>query len=168
MEDNTHEVVKLLLARMKSHPEEFAAGANRWGWMVNDVLDHCSKEEAEAIKEGLRPIRLQEIHEHVMDELCNGDERRRKAQQEDEYQRQMVMQQYAAQQSNALAGQYAQAQNLQSMQSMGIGNIAPSQKLTLGVAGNEAMRIQANGELHLGGEKLDAGMIRKMKKALGI
>ena len=82
MADNVHEVVKLLLARMKSHPEEFASGASRWGWMVNDVMDHCSDEERTALKEGLRPIRLQEIHEHVMDELCNGEERRRKEQEE--------------------------------------------------------------------------------------
>ena len=90
MEDNVHDVVKLLLARMKSHPEEFASGSSRWGWMVNDVMDHCSKEEAEAIKEGLRPIRLQEIHEHMMDELCNGDERRRKEQEEYEYEKKLM------------------------------------------------------------------------------
>lgn len=88
-EDNIHEVVKLLLARMKSHPEEFASGASRWGWMVGDVMDHCSDEERTALKEGLRPIRLQEIHEHVMDELCNGDERRRKEQEEYERDRSM-------------------------------------------------------------------------------
>lgn len=78
MADNLHDVVKLLLKRMESHPEEFGTGpTNRWGWMLNDVLSNCSEEEAAAIKEGLRPIRLQEIHETVMDELLNGDERRR-------------------------------------------------------------------------------------------
>lgn len=142
-EDNTHEVVKLLLARMKSHPEEFASGASRWGWMVNDVMDHCSDEERTALKEGLRPIRLQEIHEHVMDELCNGDERRRKEQQEYEAQRQMMMQQYAAQQSNALAGQYAQVPNLGALQTMGVGT-------------------------QIGNETLNEGVLTSIKKALGI
>ena len=143
-----HEVVKLLLARMKSHPEEFAAGSSRWGWMVTDAMESGSDEERAALKAGLRPIRLQEVHEFVLDELCNGEERRRKEQEEYEHKRQMVIQ--------------------QPMQGMGISNIAPSQKLTIGAACNEAMRIQTDGELHLGGEKLDAGMIRKMKKALGV
>jgi primosomal protein N'' len=81
-------VVKLLLARMESHPEEFGHGVSRWGWMIENVLENCSKEEAEAIKEGLRPIRLQEIHETVMDELLNGTERRRI--EEQEYERSLM------------------------------------------------------------------------------
>lgn len=92
MDDGFHEVVKLLLKRMKSHPEEFSTGANRWGWMVHELLDHCSEEEAAAIKEGLRPIRLREVHESVMDELLNGDERRRREVEEVEYEKQLAAQ----------------------------------------------------------------------------
>ena len=79
MADDFHDVVKLLLKRMESHPEEFARGMSRWGWLVNDAMEHGSDEERAALKKGLRPILMQEIHEHVMDELCNGDERRRKS-----------------------------------------------------------------------------------------
>ena len=80
--EELHPVVELLLARMKSHPEEFANGASRWGWMINDIMDNGSDEERAALKAGLRPIRLQEVHEVVLDELCNGEERRRKEQEE--------------------------------------------------------------------------------------
>ena len=79
MDNQLHEVVQLLLARMKSHPEEFTSDANRWGWMVEEAQRYCSDEENDAINAGLRHIRLQEIHELVLDELCNGEERRRKS-----------------------------------------------------------------------------------------
>lgn len=92
MADEMHDVVKLLLKRMESHPEEFAAGSNRWGWLVHDAIEHGSDEERTALKEGLRPIRLQEIHEHVMDELLNGDERRRREMEEAEYEKQLLQQ----------------------------------------------------------------------------
>jgi hypothetical protein len=79
MADEMHEVVQLLLARMKSHPEEFAMVPSRWDWMLNGAMDHGSDEERAALKKGLRPIRLQAVHELMLDELCNGDERRRKS-----------------------------------------------------------------------------------------
>lgn len=76
MADKLHDVVKLLLARMESHPEEFERGSSRWGWMLEGVLTNCSEEERAAIHAGLRPIRLQQLHEDVMDELLSGPERR--------------------------------------------------------------------------------------------
>jgi hypothetical protein len=92
MADDLHEVVKLLLARMESNPEEFERGTSRWTWMMEGVLTHCSEEERAALHAGLRPIRLQQLHEDVLDELCNGDERRRKEAEEIEYERQMLAQ----------------------------------------------------------------------------
>lgn len=71
-----HGVVELLLARMESHPEEFERGTSRWNWMLEGVLAHCSEEERAALHVGLRPIRLQQLHEDVMDELLNGPDRR--------------------------------------------------------------------------------------------
>lgn len=115
MADNLHDVVKLLLKRMESHPEEFSTGANRWGWMVHELLAHCSEEEAAAIKEGLRPIRLQEVHESVMDELLNGDERRRREMEEIEYEKQL-----AAQARSTLIAQ-AQQQNMAQQQAGSFG-----------------------------------------------
>lgn len=92
MADEMHDVVKLLLKRMESHPEEFGHGVSRWGWMLENVLENCSKEEGAALHAGLRPIRLQQIHEHVMDELLNGEERRYREQEEAEYEKQLLQQ----------------------------------------------------------------------------
>lgn len=76
MANDMHEVVTLLLARMESHPEEFARGMSRWGWMLEGVLTHCSEEERAVLKAALRSIHLGQLHEDVMDELLNGPERR--------------------------------------------------------------------------------------------
>ena len=71
-----HEVVTLLLARMESNPEEFERGMSRWAWMLEGVMTNCSEEERAALHAGLRPIRLKQLYEDVMDELFNGPERR--------------------------------------------------------------------------------------------
>lgn len=92
MADEMHDVVNLLLKRMESHPEEFARGMSRWGWLVNDAMEHGSDEERAALKKGLRPILMQEIHEHVMDELLNGEERRHREMEEAEYEKQLLQQ----------------------------------------------------------------------------
>ena len=41
----------------------------------------------------MRKVKLQQAHELMMDELCNGEERRRKQREEDEYERTMMAQQ---------------------------------------------------------------------------
>ena len=68
--------------------------------------------ETEALDAGLRPIRMNQTHEWVLDELCNGEERRRKAEEEAEASRQAYAKQAAmsAQLSQAqLYNQYANA-----------------------------------------------------------
>ena len=90
--DDLHDVVKLLLARMDSHPEEFERGTSRWNWMLEGVLTHCSEAERATLNAGLRPIRLQQLHEDVMDELLNGDERRRSLEEEHEYESRLMRQ----------------------------------------------------------------------------
>lgn len=87
-----HDVVKLLLARMESNPDEFAADisvdgsrADRWWQVIRFILDSGTKEEKDAVNQGIRKIKLQRAHEMMMDELLNGDERRRKFQEEQEY-----------------------------------------------------------------------------------
>lgn len=99
MADELHDVVKLLLARMESHPEEFGGdlvtnGSTeaRWWHVIREVRDHGNKTEREAIDAALRKIKLQRAHEMMMDELCNGEERRRKQREEDEYERTMMKQ----------------------------------------------------------------------------
>lgn len=114
--DNVHDVVKLLLARMESHPEEFKdpyllsevqphIGQERWDRALRVVIDKGTDADKEAIKDGLRPIYMKQAHEWVMDELCNGEERRRKEREarEAEEQRYRAQQAYANQ---TLTGSY--------------------------------------------------------------
>ena len=100
MADELHDVVKLLLARMETHPEEFGSDlvANgsleaRWWSVIREVREYGTKTERLAIESAMRKIRLQRAHETMMDELCNGEERRRKQREEDEYERTMMAQQ---------------------------------------------------------------------------
>lgn len=90
MSEELHDVVKLMLARMDSHPQEFIperddhryviqdADANRWWRAMSEVQKFANEQEKKAIAAKLRELRLREAHEWAMDELCNGDERRRK------------------------------------------------------------------------------------------
>ena len=87
-----HDVVKLLIARMESHPEEFNGDmaerdsrSYRWWQAIRLVQENGTAEEKAAIDKGIRKIKLQHAHEMVMDELLNGDERRRREQEEQEY-----------------------------------------------------------------------------------
>ena len=90
MVDEPHEVVKLLLKRMESHPEEFKSHADRWDRVLSEVLEHGNEADTAAINAAMRDIRLSEAHEDMMDELCNGDERRRKEAEEHEYERNLA------------------------------------------------------------------------------
>jgi hypothetical protein len=108
-----HEVVTLLLKRMKSHPEEFrvadAPFHDRWYDHVNSIQAFGSEADKAAMAEGLREIRLAETHERVMDELLNGEERRRKVFEEQEYERNLSK-------SLLLTKQQAMQQQMQQMQ----------------------------------------------------
>ena len=162
-----HEVVKLLLKRMDSHPEEFKIAEepfhDRWYDHVNSVEAFGNEADKAAIKAKLRDIRLGETHERVMDELLNGPERRRKQEEEREYERQVMQQ---AVQRNTYAQQNTYASQLGSYQNaMGIGTQSPSQPLVIGT-GTEAMRIQANGDIQLGNQTLNEGLLKNIKKAL--
>lgn len=108
MADEVHEVVTLLLARMESNPEEFKVADvpfhDRWYDHVNAIQAFGSEADKAAIAAGLRKIRLAETHERVMDELLNGEDRRRKEAEDREYERHLA---HAAmqQQQNAYTNQ---------------------------------------------------------------
>ena len=106
MEDKLHPLTELMLARMKSHPEEFEDGiltyGARWDRAIHEIEKYGSDADKQAMHEGLRPIRLGEAHEWAMDELLNGEERRRKQRdEEEEYERRM-----SAAQQQIMANQY--------------------------------------------------------------
>ena len=88
MADEPHAVVRLLLARMESHPEEFKRSLNsRWYDIIGEINAWGDEADKAAINAKLRDIRLGEAHEDMMDELLNGPERRRKVFEEQEYER---------------------------------------------------------------------------------
>jgi len=166
-----HEVVKLLIKRMDSHPEEFKKDADRWDRVLVEVLEHADEAEIAAIHASVRNIRLGEAHEDMMDELCNGDERRRKAEEEAEYERGLMMkntQKQLAAHQNAVhryknaVGQYNQAQALGLAGQHGYAAVANG-----GTGGKEIMRIKADGGV-ITQPNLSSSAINQIKKALGI
>lgn len=90
MTDEPHDVVKLLLTRMESHPEEFKSPEDRWDRILVEVLEYANEVEVSPLNAKLRDIRLAELHEGMMDELLNGPERRRMEEGDQEYERHLA------------------------------------------------------------------------------
>lgn len=173
MSKELHPVVELLLARMKSHPEEFMDeylfselepvthyGNGRWEAVLRAVCKNANETELEAINEALRPIRLNQAHEHMMDELCNGEERRRKEREAREAEERRY---YALQQSQLRASTVNN-----DMSALG----HPGQFITDYDYSTQTMRIK---DTHTGAvtavshdQLEDKGFVATIKKALGI
>ena len=170
MEDKkVHPVVELLLARMKSHPEEFQEGMCRWNFVLHKVLDNGNEADLEAINEGLRPIRLAEAHEWMMDELLNGEDRRRQEQEDREYEKRLMANQ-ASSLSASLRNAISPAVQRVYDQMQQLGH--PGQFITDYDYSTQTMRIK---DTHTGAvtavsrEQIeDKGFVATMKKALGI
>lgn len=78
MADNeNHPLVDLMLARMDTHPEEFDGGVGRWYNTITDIEEYAPPEQAALFRAKLANIRLDKAHHTAMDELLNGEERRR-------------------------------------------------------------------------------------------
>ena len=115
--DNIHPVVKLLAARMESHPEEFdfEQGSNqslyesRWGLVLERIKGWASEEDMAVLR---KPF-MDAIHRDTMDELLNGPERRAEEERlHEEERKRWATQVLAAQAQTMLPGQlYAQAQS---------------------------------------------------------
>ena len=111
MADNEelHPAVQLLLKRMESHPEEFvpppemAWTPSRWQHVLEVVVDHGSAADKEAVDNKIRALQMERLHQWALDELLNGEERR-KAKLEEEVRTRTTMQAQIAQ------AQIAQAQ----------------------------------------------------------
>jgi hypothetical protein len=167
-----HDVVKLLAARMESNPEEFNDDNGRWAQWLDELIPFVTEEE----RVMLRKPMMQTIHEDVLDELLNGPEKRREAEENrKEYERHMAA---ALQHTKMQAMQQAIGQGivgksptsviLDEYANIGIGTQLPSQPLTIGAGGKEAMRIQTNGDIQIGNETLNEGLLKSIKKALGL
>jgi hypothetical protein len=63
-----HDGVKLLLARMESHPEEFEDD-RRWAHHYQHFKSYWNGYEKKLVSTKLREIRMQVMHEKIMKEL---------------------------------------------------------------------------------------------------
>ena len=97
MADEPHDAVKMLLARMESHPEEFrfkeGAYHDRWYNHISAVNSYGNEADKAALNAKIRDVRMAEVHEQVIEELCNGLENRRKEEEEAAYERKLEYQQ---------------------------------------------------------------------------
>jgi hypothetical protein len=177
MVDEPHAVVKLLVARMESHPEEFKRESpdyhHRWYSTVSDITEYGNEADKAAIDAKLRDIRLGEAHEDMMDELLNGPDRRRKQAEDAEYERNLIMQQARAQRNTSIQQQAAQSYAQQYQNAAGTFTPGLRGKSITGTWIDEAygtlttMGTTTNANaLQLGSEKLDEGILKKLKGLL--
>ena len=59
-----HPAVKTILSRMKSHPDEFS-NSGKWNQVIGDYKKWFTKEEQDAVNEGLRELRMGQFQERV-------------------------------------------------------------------------------------------------------
>lgn len=77
MREGVHPAIALLLSRMDSHPEEFTGpGLTRWARTIDQVQEYARPEDLALFDTTLNNLRMARVHEDIMDELLNGDERR--------------------------------------------------------------------------------------------
>ena len=158
MEDNIHPVVRLIAKRMESHPEEFKfhntgslAITGRWETWINQLGWYFNEAEKELIYGKAKELIFQRVHEEVMDELLNGEDRRAKEKQEYELERHKMAALH--QQAQAYAQQHRAY--LQQSQSAYLGS-------------NQYANHVAPANLRLGSETIDEGMIKQIKRKLGL
>lgn len=87
-DDDLNNGVQIILARMKSHPEEFFDNGGRWQWIFKETLREVLTElEKAAIFEGLKQVRRMEITAKAAATVLRADEQDEKmAQTERGYQ----------------------------------------------------------------------------------
>jgi len=130
-----HPAVELLLARMESHPEEFMTSekayqqedsrVRKMSSMYGDILNRASEEEAALLRAAMNKIQLGILHKDLMEELLNGDERRRKEAEAAEHERSLMRNSLAQKQ---LAAHQTAVQRYQNAIA-GVGTKSPSMKL---------------------------------------
>jgi hypothetical protein len=160
MTDKVHPLVELLVARAKSHPDEFKedidsiASSDRWWRAISVISRNGTDADKALLASTVGRIAMDRAHEWALDELLNGEERReaeRRRQEEDQ-------KRYLAQQTTSLKQQsqlYAQAAH------------NSYQNAISGISGISSPTM-ANSSITLGDQTLTAGMLSQIKKALGV
>ena len=59
-----HPAVETILSRMKSHPDEFV-NSGKWTQAIGDYKKWFTKEELDAVNEGLRGLRMGQFQERI-------------------------------------------------------------------------------------------------------
>lgn len=175
-DEQNHPLVDLMLARMKSHPEEFKSVDGRWDSAMGAIENWAKPEQKALVTRALYDILLDAAHHEAMDELFNGEERRLKLMEAEKENQLAQAQRYAAiqqqmQQAKQQLGGYGQLgqSSPTDISQLGIGrgtSTIGGRGITWAVM-DEIADIQPNA-IKLGGETLDEGMIKRMKKALGL
>lgn len=66
-----HPATELILARIESNPEEFKESVrNRWNNILIDLNASCPEEEWELVNAKIKAVRLDAVHQAIMQELC--------------------------------------------------------------------------------------------------
>lgn len=167
-----HDVVKLLLARMESHPEEFDVESRpnefdvdlptlfrsgRWDGVLARINPHLNGAEEAALKGKIRDMALTAAHEAAMDELLNGPARREEAE------RALAEKMQAAAQQQRLAAQRPQYAGTQEQLAARL-----QQSPWANATGIYAPTPTTIDSLRIEGETLDASTLRKIKRKLGL
>lgn len=76
---NIHPAVRLMLARMDTHPEEFRPRGFRWEALVDTMLSAASPEEGMELTRKLNRFRMDALHEQLMAELLDGNQKSQEA-----------------------------------------------------------------------------------------
>jgi hypothetical protein len=90
MTDKVHPLVELLVARAKSHPDEFKddmdsiAASDRWWRAINVISQNGTDADKALLASTIGRIAMDRAHEWALDELLNGDERREAIRREKE------------------------------------------------------------------------------------
>ena len=114
-ETELHPAVELLLARMESHPEEFVTNEKvyttnsrivKMTSLYEDILSRASEKEAVLLRAAMNKIQLDLLHNDLMDELFNGEDRRKAEEKEKGYEAELI-------QKHIWAQQYQQQQQQQ-------------------------------------------------------
>lgn len=156
MEDKkVHPLVEFMLARMESHPDEFKLHSDpRWAMPLQTIDEYGSEEDREAMITALGALRMNEAHEWALDELLNGEERRK--QEEAERTKKLVAMQQAkmASQSGVLGQVYPPAVGA-----------APNNYLNVA---NLPLTSAASPSLQLGNTTLTESLLQQIKGKLGL
>jgi len=163
-----HPVITLLIKRMDSHPEEFVGlKAVRWTNFISKINTAATGENLAAVAEAYSNLRLNAIHEQVLDELLNGEERRAKEREQQttlarnrtpNLNHILPAQQHLAAQT--ARNDLGDAQNAQ--------NVLRSGLYTQNALQNPSEPTMVADEISVGGEKLAGAILRGIKSRFGL